>query len=271
MVTVGDDYVELFRNWLVYSWPHLSRADVPLLVYAEAPDGRFDEVLQKLKEVKRDSQVPFDILDDGNIGDRETESLSASLLQVPFASDDYGVMMRQRPSRLLSLLSKGRDVLLSDIDTIWAKDPLPFFQDESVELYVTDNFPETHAFEEANGGFMFIRSTPRSRDVVKRWRDQIAKTGGNTNQGPFNQVLKQDQEISWSVLPRIHFVGGDHINYQLSMRAHLPVAERLFPSCVVYHESDIKGEAAKVRMLQLLGYWHPERSSGLGAIKAKMQ
>jgi hypothetical protein len=111
---------------------------------------------------------------------------------------------------LLYLLERGHEVLVSDVDTVWLRDPRSFFKTERVateaDLAVsTDCLSHTHErlsngcwHMQFNTGVLFLRPTRTTRKFVGEWRDALLETehAFEHDQDIFNRLLRVERDGS---------------------------------------------------------------------------
>ena len=111
---------------------------------------------------------------------------------------------------LLYLLERGHEVLVSDVDTVWLRDPTSFFKTERVateaDLAVsTDCLSHTHErlsngcwHMQFNTGVLFLRPTRTTRKFVGEWRDALLETehAFEHDQDIFNRLLRVERDGS---------------------------------------------------------------------------
>ena len=111
---------------------------------------------------------------------------------------------------LLYLLEKGHEVLVSDVDTVWLRDPRSFFKTERVateaDLAVsTDCLSHEHEREnngcwhmQFNTGVLFLRPTETTKKFVGEWRDALLETEHEFehDQDIFNRLLRVERDGS---------------------------------------------------------------------------
>jgi hypothetical protein len=111
---------------------------------------------------------------------------------------------------LLYLLERGHEVLVSDVDTVWLRDPRSFFKTERVateaDLAVsTDCLSHTHEREsngcwhmQFNTGVLFLRPTRTTKRFVGEWRDALLETehAFEHDQDIFNRLLRVERDGS---------------------------------------------------------------------------
>ena len=109
---------------------------------------------------------------------------------------------------LLYLLRKGHEVLVSDVDTVWLRDPRPFFKTERVatdsDLAVSTDCL-SHKLERQNDGcwhmqfntgVLWLRPTATTTRFVGEWRDALLETEHEFehDQDIFNRLLRVERD-----------------------------------------------------------------------------
>ena len=109
---------------------------------------------------------------------------------------------------LLYLLRKGHEVLVSDVDTVWLRDPRPFFKTERVatdsDVAVSTDCL-SHALEKQNDGcwhmqfntgVLWLRPTATTTRFVGEWRDALLETEHEFehDQDIFNRLLRVERD-----------------------------------------------------------------------------
>jgi Nucleotide-diphospho-sugar transferase len=93
-----------------------------------------------------------------------------------YASETFGlaVMAKVQAAHMVNLL--GFDLVFQDVDTIWYKNPLPFFLNAtgpyaSHDVVFQDDGSRSRRFMTyfANSGFYFMKANPRTRAFLNRW------------------------------------------------------------------------------------------------------
>jgi len=103
------------------------------------------------------------------------------------------------------VLGLGFHVLMSDVDVVWLRDPLPYFEGteprRKADLLVSSDCASSLK-DEAEGkcilapfniGIMYWRSTALSKALAKEWGDGVRKAGGMTymgEQGLLNEIVR---------------------------------------------------------------------------------
>lgn len=107
VVTVTMGYDDIFQNWL-YWFKKLS-LNMKLVVVAED-----DSVLQKYQNQSLFTVISFDF---PSVPDSEKES------GLDYDTLEFNLLTSRRPKYLIQLLQEYENIIYTDIDTIWLKDP----------------------------------------------------------------------------------------------------------------------------------------------------
>ena len=130
-----------------------------------------------------------------------------------WGSKNFHKMGRDKIRLIHDFTKTGVDVLISDIDVTWLRNPIPFFRryPQADILVSTDNLKnDTHAREEqaqhrfgdegleynacggtANIGMMWFRSTEGSQEITREWVDNLEKDDKLWDQAEFNNLMKR--------------------------------------------------------------------------------
>lgn len=181
----------------------------------------------------------------------------------------------------------GYNVLFQDVDLIWYKDPLEYFENLRVSSPVSSNFDiymqhdgnhaEFYAPWSGNTGFYFVRrNNPRTQYFLNQLLvsgDLIVAT--KTHQAPFLALLSEHASLHGlkvKILPTDVFPGGFHYQKQPSYMKNLlqvPVGDD--PSVTaettetttkegadpyVFHMSWTPNKIEKIKFLQQMGEWN---------------
>ena len=144
VMEVNDGYFDFFSNWLWYF--RAQKLPVPVVVIAED-----EPVLKKLS-----------LFSYGKLTVERGINTADIKEAIPFDSLRFGKIVNERPRHILKYLETGKNVLYSDADTVWLKDPFLYFigdydiwAQQDRQLICT--------------GFLAIRSTSRTVKLMKDW------------------------------------------------------------------------------------------------------
>ncbi|XP_022109321.1 UDP-galactose:fucoside alpha-3-galactosyltransferase-like [Acanthaster planci] len=168
------------------------------------------------------------------------------------SSQYYGIM-NKRQAYFLSLLEKGFEVLFTDSDTFWFRDPFPYFKGD-FDMFLRGTTP-TRIIKRTDfcAGFIYLKPTTATIQFVKTWTqvmDNNKKKGSYTpDQIVMNRLLKADRPV--------------HINIKMLESDLFPWGPTFFNpswqkenhSTVVMHASSIRGHPAKLKKFKEFGMW----------------
>ncbi|XP_038044687.1 UDP-galactose:fucoside alpha-3-galactosyltransferase-like [Patiria miniata] len=168
-------------------------------------------------------------------------------------SQYYGIM-NKRQSYMLALLEQGLEVLFSDSDTYWFRDPFPHFQGD-FDMCLRGHTP-TRIIKKTDfcAGFIYLKPTNATIQFVRGWvgvLDSNKKKGSYTaDQSVMNGLLKADKPV--------------HVNIKMLEENLFPWGPTFFDSkwqkenhpTVVMHAASIRGHPAKLSKFKAFGMWH---------------
>ena len=117
-----------------------------------------------------------------------------------------------RAQLLVQLLARGHSVFVSDVDTVWLRDPADFLASHSsaaaVDVALGNDCVSVSGDEEREGwlnsqlnvGLVLLRSTPRALELVARWQGQLERPG---------TAHVNDQDLMWRVLQQLKHVSRE--------------------------------------------------------------
>ncbi|KAG6556994.1 hypothetical protein Mapa_001410 [Marchantia paleacea] len=107
-----------------------------------------------------------------------------------FMSSDYLKMMWRRIDFLRIVLELGYNILFSDADIMWFRDPFPHLSPDADFQIACDHFNGNPKDVKnlPNGGFVFVRSNERTMNFYKFWFDSRLRHPGKHDQDVFNDI-----------------------------------------------------------------------------------
>lgn len=168
LVSTNTGFHDFFLNW----WWHFQRLNirVPIIVVAED-----DFVYKKL-------------LDQFYHAAGVTVEKGAVVLTseaVKYGELDYKRLVSERPAHISKQLKKGKNVVYSDIDTVWLKNPFDYFIGK-YDMWIPMGLVRYCT------GFMALKSNERTIQLIEDWEDELKNTL-QTNQPAFNKCLKKSK------------------------------------------------------------------------------
>lgn len=239
MLTVNEEYTDMFQNWLQHAKPFLKSTE-HLLVIAEDHGA-----LPALQELQSMSNLQFTVAEHGKLSAVSlagTSPSAVSLISAPYGTREYGNVVWRRPHHLLSLLERGCTVLYVDVDTVWLKDPfLDIAARPAHDLYLVQDDPNQGRFDWVYfcSCFLYMHPTPANQRLVLIWSQNMR---GTKNQHVFNRVLESfGQDTNYAVLPINQYPPG--------------IAVDRYPEASVVHANWVNGHDSKVCFLQQRRLW----------------
>lgn len=265
MVSISEEYLDMFRNWLHFAGRYLN--DTEQLV-AVAEDLSVEVLLRQLANTTEDGQpapLPrFDVVrssgatsvgEDPNRTALRGSSVERNVSEDPdaphFDSQPFGDLVTQRSTHMLAFLHQGCTVLYSDIDNVWVKDPFhELARLPGKDLLATDDeAPNVTSHSYLCTCFLYVQPSRATEDLMTAWGQ--ASAGQRTNQRPFNAVLQEAQEagrLTSGVLPASEFPPGK-------------VASD-YPNATIFHANWVSGLPKKIEFFEDRGLWSLPKDEG---------
>ena len=195
---VSKGFHEFMLNW----YAHTQRLGIDNVIVAAFDDET--EALCREKGIPyhsdADLRYTFDVVATGG---QPLHDPNAKVTMEGRAFQQIGAL---KAAFLLHLLQKGYRVLVSDVDTVWLRDPRDWFD--------TDDLPQrtdvslstdclSHAEEknshgcwhmQFNTGILWLRPTTPTKELMAQWRDALLTTKDKFehDQDIFNRLLRHD-------------------------------------------------------------------------------
>ena len=228
LVTVNTGYLDFFQNWFRY-FRNL-KLIVPVIVIAE--DNKCFEKLQQLF-----SNTSYSLTIERSSSDN-TESVAN------FDSAHFNKLVGERPTHILKYLQLGKNVLYSDTDSVWLRNPFPHFVGEFDIWAQLDNVYHCT-------GFLAIKTNQRTLQFIREWKTYILEKRNSIN----DQIgfLEMDKSrVCIQGLNTNFFPAGyqyfDETNY-----TGYPNAK--YANAVVVHNNYIVGHDKKIERFQKFNLW----------------
>lgn len=220
LLTVNDGFFDFFQNWLHFYRKH--NISYRMIILAED-----NAVYNKLKQL----DLRFTTI--VNSGSNVSEAVKLN-------TERYKKIMSGRTQRILQYIEEGVDILLTDIDMVWIKNPMPFFTGDF------DIFISRGVGNNLNAGFIAIKS---NEVTIRHFRKVVSVMKENpalNDQSAFNKVYRQTK-VHLNVLERDLFPSGDLYFQIFTWKQRSKV--------VVAHTATIIGHERKKEALQRLLLW----------------
>lgn len=149
-------------------------------------------------------------------------------------------------------------IIYTDIDTIWMKDPRPFFVGENIDFWAQiDGVIEGSPYFKGYipficTGFLAFQSTKTTLALLKKW--QLATTDSFNQDQDVIQKIAFDLSANFGVLPMHHFPCGDTYFGVMSAKAR--------EDSVVIHNNFIVGLQRKIQRFKNFQLWAPDLLEG---------
>ncbi|XP_022090619.1 UDP-galactose:fucoside alpha-3-galactosyltransferase-like [Acanthaster planci] len=169
----------------------------------------------------------------------------------------YG-LMNKRQAYILTLLEQGLEVLFTDTDTYWFRDPLPYFHGD-FDMYMVDL--DAYSPRRNKGparinfcaGFVHFKPTKETLRFVEAWIQTMTthqRRGQHIpDQVVMNDLLRERKPVRIKVQPLDSnlFPWGERFYEMLAQGKNYPT--------VVMHAATIRGHKAKVEKFRSSGMW----------------
>ena len=158
----------------------------------------------------------------------------------------------------------GYDLLFQDVDMVWFKSPLDFFQDESLpkfDMYFQDDGNRQLRFApySANSGFYFVRSNPKTRHLFRHFLysgDLI--NAWYSHQAVLIQLLAEHSSLmglTVKIYPKEaeEFPGGLQFHRKKEVMKDIMSGNS---KAYIFHMSWTSSKKDKLKFFQQLGEWY---------------
>jgi len=220
-VTVTNGFHDMFNNWwFYYSKLHLNM-NVIMIAEDQPTYGKYSS-LPGIEVWK----AQFEDLN-------ERTSLNYDTVQ-------FKKLMSRRASHFLRVLDANPKTIFADIDTVWLRDPRPFF---------TGNLNIWAQLDAENyycAGFIAMIKSDTVMKFLKEWNEELVRNPQH-NQPLFNKLIKRS-DVKHKALPRREFPSGK-----------LYFEQKKRDGVVVVHNNFIIGKDKKIQRFKEVGLWHQEK------------
>lgn len=276
LLTCSYGFFQMWENWLAF-FAKLEIPELPVHLFAE-DKITYQRCIEKKNrmenEMKENSNSTYKVDVLCLAWDTVfSEPAKKRVKSAGWSRNLYVKMMSHRPFIVQKELEKGHHVIFSDVDALWLKSPLPYFEDdfyaESIDQDADQNFDavakkiniwaqvDPHGRDLTNDylcpGFAVYRSTSDTIKLVQKWGN-LTRHGDylQRNQKPFNKLIWRPErydipKIEAKSLPINLFANG--IVYFENMTD----VER--KDVVVAHNNCISGVEKKVQRFKNFNLW----------------
>ena len=229
LVTVNTAYVDFFQNWFWYF--QKLKLSVPVMAIAE-DDTSFERLSQLYKNMN--SSVTFE----------RSETVDETAEDpADYGSAEFNKLVGQRPARILKYLQLGFNVLYTDTDTVWLKDPFPHLVGQ-FDIWTTLDKPR-HCT-----GFLAIKNNPNTQKFMQKWITYMEKNTWINDQTGFSEMDRSSVCIQG--LNTYFFPAG----YQYFERKNNTGYSKLYEDVVLVHNNYILGHEKKKERFKKFNLWH---------------
>lgn len=250
LLTCSDGFFDMWTNWLLM-FERLAIPNLPVLFFGE-DEKAYEKCLQQAKDRGNEKThngeyhadltcLPWDYV-------FSKDGQSKEIGAFGFRDQAYKKMMAQRPAIIHRLLKSGLNIIFSDVDVVWRKNPIPYFHKQ----FKNDHGEDVHIIAQPDGpwlcaGFVIYRFFPETIAHVDLWRKGL-EGKESRNQLLFNDLIKRpDLNIRAEALPSKYFPDG------ISYFHHMSEEER--NEAVVVHNNFVVGYRKKVQRFKKFGLW----------------
>lgn len=219
-------FIPLFLNWQ-YAFMNCC-AELTPNVHVVCEDGNATKVLQK--------NSPF------HFTSRGYPSKSEAL---DFGDRDYRQLVTKRPLHILSYVIRGINVLYTDIDTVFLKNPFEWFADDEV-LAPIDMKSWRGWVPYYCTGILGLRSSAHTISLLQQWHNLTLRSeyAHFMNQPLFNIAVRTSR-VAVRALDQDHFPPGRALKGTTLNRT----------TAVIAHANFVKGLHSKIALLKYSGAW----------------
>lgn len=245
LLEVNNGYLDFFQNW----WRHflLLQATIPVVVIAQ-DDTVFQTLTSTLGKEHSSSLLIIE----------RSLTLTTADTSVMYDSPSYHTLVSGRATHILQKLQQGQNIIYTDTDTVWVKDPFPYLilsNDQQPDMILqVDNQQYDGVSPYYCTGLMAIVANKHTIQLFDDWQAQLQKKP-QLNQPIFNRLLHQPlRTLTHQPLPRIEFPGGNlYFTGRSDEGMRYPTAQRA--QAVAVHNNYIQGHDAKKKRFQDAGLW----------------
>jgi hypothetical protein len=176
---------------------------------------------------------------------------------VDWNTDEFNLLMSYRFPVLRIILAEGKNVIASDIDVAWLRNPLPYLSDVlqrypwACQVEPTAEFPPNFCL-----GFFAVRATPETTDLIDRHIAILAATKVKpADQIVFREMLIDEPRFLAEVFPLPESIFPTGLLYRsvLNDESTAPVVDRTEP--FIFHANWCVGLQNKQKLLEHVGAW----------------
>jgi hypothetical protein len=233
VLTVSDGFDDMFKNW--YSWFKNLKLHLEVIIIAKdhATFWRYSSLTGVTTVLSPRMS--------------NTDNVTAHA----YESKEYKSLVSTRAADILYALQYRSNVLYTDTDTVWLKDPTSFLRGDFDFAGGLDAWKNNLPYYCT--GFLALKNTSKTRALLIKWNMALTQNP-QLNQPIFNDLLYEHvPSIRHRPLSRTHFPSGDlYFDHGYKQLA------------VVVHNNYIIGVDSKVQRFKSNGLWFAAQSLALG-------
>ena len=170
-----------------------------------------------------------------------------------YQSPGFNLLTSRRPFYLLTLIRAHKNIIYTDIDAIWMKDPRPYFKGNDIDFWtqidgVIEGSPYFEGFiPHICTGFLALKSTPKTLEMLLKWHEITSFDRLVYQEQNMLQKVAFELSVNFGVLPVRFFPYG---------RAYfeaMPEKER--SEVVVIHNNFMIGKSKKIQRFRDFRLW----------------
>jgi len=180
----------------------------------------------------------------------------------PYRSQAYKKIVQQKPIWVKKAVDMGYNVLFTDTDIVWLKDPLPYLKKFATDDVVFQNDvekldlhnPEPQNIVDPCSGFYYVRSTSGGKAFMQHWLEDIH---ANPSLGRGDQFFAgramaatYKQPFKYHLLNQLDFPNG-FVYWQKGMKRGMSNSGPF-----IVHNNFIVGVQPKINRFKASGFWY---------------
>ena len=232
LMTVNTAYLDFLQNW--FSFYRRLKLNVPVTLIAEDRSS-----FEKLSQLYNNYSDYVTIEQSGNENAEDPAD---------FNTPQFFKLVGQRPAHILKYLRLGYNVVYTDTDTVWLKDPFPHFVGMFDIWAQLDN--TTHCT-----GFLAIQCNERTLQFAQDWKSYMKGKTTINDQTGFEEMDRSDvciQGLNTDFFPAgYQYFGFKNIT---------GYSENKMLDVVVVHNNWIVGHDQKKERFKTFNLWHEDKS-----------
>ena len=250
MISANCGYVNMAQNWIL----HVTKLGITNFIVIAQDETAFDVL---------NTYVPGHVvmLDKDHPPDVHVEQDAFT-----FASEGFYEICKQRPHMIQSILNQGYNVLYSDTDLVWLKNPFEKVPDDVDYVGMTDVDNEDPAIDQRDvcSAFLYFRPNYNTTQLLSHWTRQMmfdSNARGHDQDHWRNTLQHLKGKYSMHLLPKQLFPPGFLYFNVVTQQERIT---KLVPKDLyTVHANWMAGYSTKVNHLKEKGQWIIKRGNEL--------